>query len=680
MITITGVNCTGLFAFEYAPTIPLLNQGLIFIHGINEDHNNSSNGAGKSSILNAIKEILYGRNDTGYSGKHAINKHDNWKNGHFGIVWLTDHNGCHWRVMSVRNWKGPPIEASNGPSEVLSTGGSYQDTDVFLEYWDGSWKDARPTSMGNKVVKDTRIKIVEEVLRMTYDQFSAYVCLGQKAESILVTGTSGEREKIIQAVVDASLWNKAAEIVKSSYTTKNNELSLLDNKIVGMQTTIQSINIPTQDEIDSIQGSIQEVNNKVTETKSKLELAVQETAQKMEEWTEATKRAADVRQELDILDAEERHALERLQEWTSPNKPEILMSVESTIHDYQVRISDSNALINRYQNLGIGKCSTCGQEVTEKHLDVEISRLMSLIEAMEEDHASANTTFHKESKKHEINEEASKQLAQEQYEHEIFHINKKRSELKGSTDIAIDREREYQQELTQKTTIEHEITMLEGKLSNLNMELQYANSRVQEREALVQTLTVECDKRNLLASEIKHYLWTERNLLRVKLDEYNSAIERLNQLMEEKIRRLWGPGLEARFITAKEKVKGGVKPGLDVIVNIPNKEEMPTGMCSGGQLKIIVVALFKAIRKLMQERGLGVNLSGIDELDKELDDYNTDALVNAFEDIAEDSPTCLVISHNSRLLNTMRFDKVWTVRMKDGISTIELQQEESVAA
>ena len=184
MIIIKAVNPTGLFSFGFMPTVGLVDQGLTFINGINEDHG-GSNGASKSSFINAIKEILYSRNDSKKSGSHVINNHNDWNNGYFGIIWLSDHLGNDWRIMNVRKWKGNPPDAGilAQPSTILSTGGSYEDTDIFIERWEGDrWVDERPTSEGNKTFNDTKKKIVDDIMCMTYDQFNSYVCLGQKSE------------------------------------------------------------------------------------------------------------------------------------------------------------------------------------------------------------------------------------------------------------------------------------------------------------------------------------------------------------------------------------------------------------------------------------------------------------------------------------------------------------------
>jgi DNA repair exonuclease SbcCD ATPase subunit len=102
-------------------------------------------------------------------------------------------------------------------------------------------------------------------------------------------------------------------------------------------------------------------------------------------------------------------------------------------------------------------------------------------------------------------------------------------------------------------------------------------------------------------------------------------------------------------------------------------------MYSGGERKIIIIATFLAMIQLSNERGLGVNLAAIDELDEHLDDVNTDKLVEAFEAIVNAVPTCLVISHNSRLLNTMTFDETWTVHKKNEFSTVRIGEARMAA-
>jgi DNA repair exonuclease SbcCD ATPase subunit len=181
-----------------------------------------------------------------------------------------------------------------------------------------------------------------------------------------------------------------------------------------------------------------------------------------------------------------------------------------------------------------------------------------------------------------------------------------------------------------------------------------------------------------LSTSLMHHQWVERNLRKIKLQEYNSAIDRLNQLIADQLLVLWGPNIKAEFVTAQAKASGkGVKQGIDLIVTVNDKGSIPIGMYSGGERKLIIIAVFRAIRLLMNVRGCGINLAIMDELDTNIDSVNCDRVVEAFEQLISDSPTSLIISHHTRLIDTMKFDEHWQVTKENEMSRITMENNQN---
>ncbi|KKM80380.1 hypothetical protein LCGC14_1340450 [marine sediment metagenome] len=685
MIKLIALNQTGLFSFGYMPTLILDKRGVVFIQGINEDHNDSSNASGKSSFLNSIKEILCGENDTGKSGNHVINNHIEWKNGCLGALWLYDRNNVFWRIFMLNKWKGGIPEGFTMPwefklglgglSEVKQNGNQYTGSDIFLERWDGQiWVDERATSIGSKVRKDTRIKILNDVIGMTYEQFSAYVFLGQKAESALVHGTSGSREKIVQAVADVSIWDKAAKVVNTTYTPKENEIKTLESKISGLQSAINTFTIPSNEEIQQMRDNIQSMIDHIEQnTIQLLELNtnLNNSNIKIKETVESN---ADVQQEIDILTAEERHAVERYGKHEDPERPKKIGELDTEITKLDLIITQNANKMEKYDDLDEGDCPTCDQKITAEHLLTEIGRLEKENVSLEKQINDCRNEFTNLNQEHLTNVTSARKESKDAYDLSVISINKRKGELQIKL-IDISVLRLSQTDITNKQSfIKTDNINTQSQITSTQLSIDSMVARQQEYEQSKQLLYTETDRLSNLNIEIAHLKWVERNLKKFKLHEYESAITRLNELIKIEMSMLWGPGMSARFTTAAEKAKGGIKQELNLLIQTANKPSVPIEMHSGGELKTIVISVFKAMRKLANERGVGVNISAIDEIDKDLDDYNTDALVDAFSSIAEDSSSCFVISHNSRLLNTMRFDEIWVVRKKNEFAKIELTQ------
>jgi len=676
MITLLELNCTGMFRWGFMPTIQLDNLNTVFIRGINDDADGGSNGAGKSSIINAIKEIIFGRNDTGKSGPNVVNKHKKWKNGSFGYLMLKDRHENMWRILMLRKWEGDPPDPKilEHASDVLLSGAKYQGTDVFLERWnqtDNKWIDERATSIGNKVFSDTYHKIAEEVIGMTYEQFSAYVCLGQRAESVLVDGTSGEREKIIQSITDVSLWDRAALATKREADHKEYLLQLSESKLIGLKTAMSSFSMPSPDEIQAAEFEVVAAEDELAELMSKLSTAHNLILSKRKEFEVASQQCVGINDELCILEAEERHSIDRLNNQELP-QPGILTENQNKASALQFKIGAEKALICKYTNLQRGACPTCGQNITDEHLAKELQKLGASIDVDTAALSEVNDQIKFMRDDHYASVSMAKDKARLKYEEEIHHLNEAREKLLEQAALPQQIERDITGFQTQASQITMSISSQQSNIQSLKKQLQYLKQRMDEYGQFQQALTLEITNNACMKKALCHYLWVERNLKRIKLSEYDDTIDKLNLLLAEELATLWGTDLRAQFVTSKEKARGGIKAELDLVVQSSDVDEVPIAMHSGGERKTIVIAVFRAMRRLIREKGLGVNLSAIDEIDKDLDDVKVDKLVDVLKSITNDSRTCIIISHNSRLLNTMEFDHVWTVHKNEGFSSIDL--------
>lgn len=670
MLTIQAVNPTGMYSFGWMPIIKLDKRGCVFLSGWNEDRG-CSNGSGKSSIVNAIKEIAFSQNDTDKSGANVINKHEDWDNGFFGVLWCVCRNNRQWRIMNVRKWKGQPPEGVDAPSQVLSLGSKYTGTDIFVEEWDGNqWLDRRPTaSKDNKSLKDAQQFIIDEIFGMSYDQFSAYVCLGQKAESALVSGTPGAREKIIQSVTDVSLWTNAAGIVKDTYVTKESELLQLQQQINGREQTLNALQPVSEKEFDEAKLAVHYIEENYQKNLS----ALSEIQTTLNDW-HARFNPSDVSidAELEILVAEERHIHEEFENYRDPPMPNNISEYNSDIAHLTALNRADLTRCEHYKKLGVGQCSNCGQKVTQDHLNRELDRIIDEIGARGELVNSMQDERDKWMKEYTQECERLRSEAKARMNSSLTVLAEARQKL-------IEKKQKYDQVyLTvqslndNKSYLEREISQKDMNLSIAKNTLAYLHRRNEEIDGIKNTIKFEKQREKDLSSEIDHLKWTERNLKKLRIQEYESALDRLNHLIAERLYELWGPGLFARFVTSRNTTRGqSVISQLDFIVDTSKKVGIPIEMYSGGERKIIIIATFLAMIQFANERGLGVNIAAIDEIDEHLDDVNTDKLVESFDAVSNVVSTCLVISHNSRLLNTMTFDDKWTVHKKNEMSVIK---------
>ena len=572
----------------------------------------------------------------------------------------------------LRHWKGnPPDECIlNEPSDVHASGHRYEGSDVFLERWDGAkWKDERATSVGNKSFKDTQAKIVD-LLGMTYEQFSSYVCLGQRAESAMVTGTSGEKEKIIQAIADVSLWDNAADIVNSDCNPVKLAVNQSDIKLMTLAGMSSNMRPPSDEDVSKLNSEITAANDSYNATFAELE-QLHTNLSFLEPKVETLYQDIDgIEQEFELLDAEERHSRDRFYGRAPVPAPEGMLETANRVSDIKNNINVLNRTLAKYKSLGVGKCSQCGQDITNELLSKEIDKINTELGYHSSELLTMQGIVDTFQANHDAAEKAANSEAKIKHEEELFGINQSRNKLNDRKKIYNEARSALDSIKIQLENKKGNLALQESRLKALCDRKQEISNKIIEHEQYLNMIKVEEENNLHLKDQLSHMQWTERNLRKVKLDEYSYAIDRLNQILPEEMAKVWGPGISIRYVNAKEKATGGVKAEFGLVVSTPNKEGVPVEMYSGGQLKSIVIAVFRSFRRLMNERGKGVNISAIDEIDKDLDDKHVDRLVDALENVVADSPTCLVISHNSRLLNTMQFDRMWEVKMENEISTI----------
>lgn len=682
MITIVAVNTTGMFSYGHVPTININNRGCVFLRGVNED-DGGSNGSGKSSFLNSIKEILLGKNDSGKSGPNVVNKHKDWNNGMFGVVWLIDHFGTYWRIMSIRKWKDntPDFILSDGNSQILMSGQQYTGTDIFVEWWDGNyWIDARPTATkDNKSMTDAQTMVINDVLRMTYEQFSAYVCLGQKAESDLVSGTSGKREKIIQAVVDVSVWSKAADVAKDAYTQKQNEQSNVEHEISGMKSALNTIHVPSEEEINQARIAVESAR----EYESTLKQNLMHVNQQLIETHQMRNslNAETIDQEIDLLKAEEKYIFERFEKNCIVEEDPKLAILSEDVRELNYSLSSYNNSLVKYRELGEGDCGECGQTITGEYLQFKIQEFESKKIDISNQINNLNERIQQLESEHERKVKEAENNALLKKNEELYYWQQKMDELEN-------RKQQYNNLGTTIQNLEYQYNQINQQISMQPMNIQNAEnnlnsllSKVDEKNNIQNKLDELNSRNNSLIWEIDHLKWVERNLKKLRIQEYESSIERLNQLLADRLWEMWGNSLQARFVTATSTTRGSkVKSGLEFIVDTPNKSGIPIELYSGGEKKVIIVAVFGAMIDLSIERGSGVNMAAIDEIDEHLDDLRADRLVDAIGVLAQRIPTCLIISHNKRVQNTINFDDIWTVRKNNEMTTIEVNNQDRIAA
>ncbi len=199
MLKFTSIVPAGMFSYGLAETIPLDNQGLVHLLGVNEDRDSDSNGSGKSSLFNALCEVVWGINPTSCSGQSVVN--NSLHKGFNGRVELIADDGMTYRITYCRDWKDEdfyPVDNDNSCT--------YAGTSIFFDkFEDGMWRDLRGASMA-----ETR-KVIQNVIGLSYDRFISSSYLSPRTGNVILKGTNKERMDLMSGIIGLSEWDNVLD-------------------------------------------------------------------------------------------------------------------------------------------------------------------------------------------------------------------------------------------------------------------------------------------------------------------------------------------------------------------------------------------------------------------------------------------------------------------------------------
>lgn len=233
------------------------------------------NGAGKSSILDAVLWALYGDTGKGVGIDDIINTNEE-------VVEVTlefEFEGAEYRVVRKRKRGGSPI--------------------VEFQIHNGKW-----SPLSEKNARDTQAKIVE-TLKMPADVFMYTTFLSQGGAGKFAELSVPERKAALMTMLGLEEWEarkeKAAELRKAT----EQSLAALQAKMSGMQAEI--------DELPARQARLEQLNIELEDLTSAAE-ACEKTVQQAQAIDQLLKQKAKAEADLDRAEQEMARIQDRLKE------------------------------------------------------------------------------------------------------------------------------------------------------------------------------------------------------------------------------------------------------------------------------------------------------------------------------------------------------------------------------
>lgn len=634
--------------------VDLHNCGLTLIEGRNEDDESAnSNGAGKSSLVDALCWCLYGVTGRGVSGDAIINKKAK-KECVVGVEVWTESLNCYY---IERGRKSKRLGNNLIVQHVIVDG-----NDV------GSGCELTKTT-----VADTQA-LVNDLLGCSYEIFTSSIYAVQEKMPDLPALTDKNLKTLIEEAAGIDKLQKASEIAHAKYqdcvrlTTEtqgkienlaselSNNKKLLDDVVYERETHIRNATLERAQQLrykDLLESELKKASALPVEAVEAIEKKKAEIQAKIDEYSF-----------IEAKGAEKQRLAMSAQSHCVMTKKEIEKEKE--------KIADLNKEINNLEAKIGTHCSECGKvyqaedlETAKKAIESQIANktkeVLKQIEDFKKQVAEAKVLtkdaedFKKSmpnatelmSAMNELNERLKKnQDVQFQIDTQKRELQNLKKTIEATEEVTVKGETPYNKTIK---TLEESIARLEKDKKERESE--------HEKYAGQQKIAEAVDELYSRKGIRAHILDTVTPFLNERTAFY------LNTLSDGEITATWQ--------TLTKTAKGDFKEKFSIDVQSVKGANCFAGL-SGGEKRKVRVATSMALQDLVASRAKKpIDLYIADEVDHALDASGLERMMSILEEKAKQFGTALVISHNS-----LRdwIDNSIVVTKRDGISTVSREE------
>lgn len=634
--------------------VDLHNCGLTLIEGRNEDDESAnSNGAGKSSLVDALCWCLYGVTGRGVSGDAVINKKTK-KECVVGVEVWTESLNCYY---IERGRKSKRLGNNLIVQHVIVDG-----NDV------GSGCELTKTT-----VADTQV-LVNDLLGCSYEIFTSSIYAVQEKMPDLPALTDKNLKTLIEEAAGIDKLQRASEIAHTKHqdcvrlTTEtqgkienltselSNNKKLLDDVVYERETHIRNATIERAQQLrykDLLESELKKASALPVEAVEAIEKKKAEIQAKIDEYSF-----------IEAKGAEKQRLAMSAQSHCVMTKKEIEKEKE--------KIADLNKEINNLEAKIGTHCSECGKvyqaedlETAKKAIESQIANktkeVLKQIEDFKKQVAEAKVLakdaedFKKSmpnatelmSAMNELNERLKKnQDVQFQIDTQKRELQNLKKTIEATEEVTVKGETPYNKTIK---TLEESIARLEKDKKERESE----HEKYAEQQKIAEAVDELYSRKGIRA----HILDTVTPFLNERTAFY------LNTLSDGEITATWQ--------TLTKTAKGDFKEKFSIDVQSVKGANCFAGL-SGGEKRKVRVATSMALQDLVASRAKKpIDLYIADEVDHALDASGLERMMSILEEKAKQFGTALVISHNS-----LRdwIDNSIVVTKRDGISTVSREE------
>lgn len=688
LMDLQAVQIQNFMSIKHA-AISLTGQGLTLINGINHDNPSlDNNGAGKSTVIEAIVYALFGRTLRGAKGDAVVNSIA--KKDCTVALMLTDDNGD--KYVIVRNRKHR--QRKNASILLFTPNGAEQSQDI--------------TPKSEKAFDDEICRIIG----MDYTTFVSSVVYSDTSFKF-TSATDAELKQVFDKMLGIEVWSDAlmetrrrlAEAVANRDVFRRREqdarkrMDMFGGQLVQNQRSFSQFEAAEKYRMESLreeltrkQAELQTAEAEKREAESRLAVVSGEVeeAQKLKdaakaeaenENTEYEKYSADRLQW--ETDASELGNIRRQYESAVATRER--MEAEIPVLRVEIEEAERNKTLISTQPM---TCPYCGQPMTEERRKSAVQEADGIIQKAREALSQAESAL-----------EEQKRLESQygtEYDSMRKDIDQREQELKERN---IRLQNSAIREKAEKASEAYNAAFAAA--SKASSELSIKSSKVESAKASVAEtfMAIQAGARENPYRESVNFAKTSMDEAQNETEEYSEKADKAEAVIASL--KFWetafgNQGIKSfildsvtPFLTKQSNFYLSKLAGNRIAVEFETQTHLKTGetrekfainvtnldggnaysLNSGGEKKRVDLAVYFALQDLVASRAnKKFNVSFCDEAFDALDENGIESVMSLLREIAQEKSSVFVITHSDALKSA--FSNVITIEKSGGFSTI----------
>lgn len=599
----------------------LLDQlGLVHVAGVNaDDPGNNSNGAGKSTILEALTWGLFGEGLPRPQGNSEQGvRADEVLNDTLGrqcrVVVQLAEDDITYRVERWRKWKSDPKgRQSNG--QLLAIDGEITES-----------LDEKETN-----------RLVCEALGITHDIWCRGVVFGQESGFNFCDATAKSRQDILTTVMGLEEIDTWLERCRDEKRALTNKLATVDGKLEVLAS--ERDRLAAEQPAKEIQAWEQQRSERLAHMMLRL--------------TEIEARGKQLKVDLDgiVVPGEPApNPVQPVNESEQSGFGSALSEAQARKHEAQSRVRTIDGESARIMQLSPSSaealCPTCQQVITTEHVSRCLDKLAAMKESVEQEVLGLQE---RENEAQIVWNHAQQQIKAKRAEWQQAESERQRLIAERAT-VAQRHQLIERQLLVTRTDWHEQSQQIELVKGEVNPHMAYQAEMEGRIERNAAELEEAREEQQRIAQALDVCIWWDKELPRFKTWMFDAVTDTLAAEANRWLGIMSGGVIWVQITTTKQVAKR-LKDELDVQIYRWQPDgtivSRPYRVWSGGEKRRVALAVDLGLSRLMAQRASkAYRFLALDEVDRHLDDRGKDGLRQVLDELRRDKETVITVTHD----------------------------------